>query len=85
METRLEEIHPGEILWEEFMKPLGLSSAQLAGALDLPAAQVDHLIAKCAPITPDIALRLAQHFKVSQQFWVNLQMHYDERLKNGGR
>jgi len=82
MENRLKEIHPGEILREEFMLPLGLSHVQLAEMLDVPASQVERLTEGKAPVSADMALRLAKQFKVSQQFWLNLQAHYD---RNGGR
>jgi addiction module HigA family antidote len=71
--------HPGEVLREEFMKPLGLSASPLARDLDVPVNRVTGIIALSDPraVTPDTALRLERHFGMDAQFWLNLQTEYD--------
>jgi addiction module HigA family antidote len=70
-------IHPGEILLEEFMKPLGLSQNELARALDVPPGRIGEIVNGRRGITGDTALRLARHFRMTPQFWMNLQSHYE--------
>ncbi len=72
-------IHPGEILREEFMKPLGLSSYRLAKELHLPIPRVNEIVREQRSITADTALRLARYFGTSPQVWMNLQSDYDLR------
>ena len=71
--------HPGEVLREEFMKPLGLTASALARDLDVPVNRITGIIADSDPrsVTPDTALRLEQHFGMDAQFWLNLQTEYD--------
>ncbi len=71
--------HPGEVLREEFMKPLGLSASSLARDLDVPVNRITGIIAETDPrsVTPDTALRLERHFGMDAQFWLNLQTEYD--------
>jgi len=71
--------HPGEVLKEEFMIPLGLSANALSRALDLPPNRVTGIIAAQSPraVTPDTALRLAWDFGTTPAFWLNLQTEYD--------
>jgi addiction module HigA family antidote len=69
--------HPGEILREEFLKPLGLSVNGLAAALRVPATRVGAIIKGERSVTPDTALRLARFFSNSPEFWVNLQTMHD--------
>jgi addiction module HigA family antidote len=71
--------HPGEVLREEFMKPLGLTASALARDLDVPVNRITGIIADTDPrsVTPDTALRLEQHFGMDAQFWLNLQTEYD--------
>jgi antitoxin HigA-1 len=71
--------HPGEVLREEFMKPLGLSASALARDLDVPVNRITGIIAETDPraVTPDTALRLERHFGMDAQFWLNLQTEYD--------
>ncbi len=71
--------HPGEILREEFMIPLGLSANALARALDVPPNRVTAIIAKDNPraVTPDTALRLSRYFGTTPELWLNLQVAYD--------
>jgi addiction module HigA family antidote len=70
-------VHPGEILSEEFLKPLGLSMNQLALALRVPANRINAIVAGERGITADTALRLGRYFGTSAQFWINLQARFD--------
>ncbi len=72
-------IHPGEILREEFMRPMGLSSYRLAKELHLPIPRVNEIVRERRSITADTALRLARYFGTSAQVWMNLQGEYDLR------
>lgn len=69
--------HPGEILSQEFLEPLGLTQAELARALDIPANRVNELVRGKRGITPETALLLSGYFKNSPEFWMNLQSAYD--------
>ena len=71
--------HPGEVLHEEFMKPLGLSANALAIALRVPATRIGGIIDRETPraVTPDTAMRLARYFGTTPEFWLNLQTAYD--------
>ena len=69
--------HPGEVLREEFMTPLGLSANALATALRVPATRIGEIIKENRAITTDTALRLARYFGTTPQFWINLQSAYD--------
>jgi addiction module HigA family antidote len=80
MTKKLKPVHPGEILREEFMVPLGLSSNALARAIDVTAARVNDIACERRGITADTALRLARYFGTSHQFWMNLQAHYDVEM-----
>lgn len=73
----LGPIPPGEILLEEFMKPLGLSANVLAAALKVPANRISAIVRGNRSITADTALRLARYFGTSPDFWMNLQSRYD--------
>ena len=77
MSKKLPPIHPGEILREEFMKPMGLSSSGLARALEVTPARVNEIVRERRGITADTALRLARFFGTDVQSWLNLQTHYD--------
>jgi addiction module HigA family antidote len=72
MTRKLKPIHPGEILREEFMVPLSLSSNALARAIDVTPARVNEIAREQRGITADTALRLARYFNTSHQFWMNL-------------
>lgn len=74
---KLQPIHPGEVLLEEFLKPMQLSQNQLALALRVPARRINEIVQGKRRITADTALRLARYFKMSPQFWLGLQMDYD--------
>lgn len=73
----LTPIHPGEILREEWLKPLELSANALAMALGVPAARINDIVLERRGITADTALRLARYFGTDAQSWVNLQTHYE--------
>jgi addiction module HigA family antidote len=74
---KLQPVHPGEVLLEEFLKPMNLSQNQLSLALRVPARRINEIVQGKRSITPDTALRLAHYFKMSPQFWLSLQMDYD--------
>jgi addiction module HigA family antidote len=69
--------HPGEILLEEFLKPLGLSQNKLSRNLGIPAQRINAIVRGQRAITVDTALRLARYFQTTPNFWLNLQNHYD--------
>ncbi len=77
MPRKLPPIHPGEILREEFMIPLGLSSNALARAVGVTAARINDIVRERRGITADTALRLARYFNTDEQSWMNLQTRYD--------
>lgn len=77
MKNRLPNVHPGEILLEELMKPLGLSQNQLARDLGVPPRRINEIVHGHRAVTPDTALRLARYFGMSSRFWLGLQMDYD--------
>lgn len=79
-ENLLDPISPGEILLEEFMKPLGLSANQLARDIDVPPGRISEIINGKRSITADTALRLGKYFGVSPEIWLNLQVDYDMRV-----
>lgn len=70
-------IHPGEVLAEDFMKPLDLSANALAKRLGVPANRISSIVGGKRDISPDTALRLERAFGSSAEFWLNLQAHYD--------
>ena len=70
-------IHPGEILREDFMKPLGLSMSRLALDLHVPVTRIAEIVHRRRGITPDTALRLGRYFNTSARFWLNAQSSYD--------
>jgi addiction module HigA family antidote len=82
MAELLEEIHPGEILLEDFMKPMGISARQLAADIDVSPSRISELVRGKRPITADTALRLGLFFNMDPRFWMNLQTEYDLRVAN---
>ena len=74
---QLANITPGEILEEDFLKPLGLSQYRLAKDISVPPRRINEIVKGERAITADTALRLGRYFKMSAQFWLNLQTHYD--------
>ena len=77
MAKKLKPVHPGEILREEFMKPLGLSMNKLATDLRVPVTRIAEIYHERRAITADTALRLARYLNTSAAFWVNLQWRYE--------
>lgn len=73
----LANITPGEILEEDFLKPMGLSQYRLAKDIHVPARRINEIVKGQRAITADTALRLGRYFKMSAQFWLNLQSHHD--------
>ena len=87
MEKRLPLIHPGEILEEEFLKPMNISQYRLAKEINVPARRINEIVHGTRGITADSALRLSRFFGMSDFFWINLQAQYDieaekERLQD---
>ena len=74
---KIAPLHPGEILLEEFLKPMNLSQNKLALDIRVPARRINEIVHGKRRITADTALRLAKYFKMSPQFWLGLQMDYD--------
>ncbi|MDA2918038.1 HigA family addiction module antitoxin [Desulfobacterota bacterium AH_259_B03_O07] len=74
---KIAPIHPGEILLEEFLKPMGISQNRLALDIRVPARRINEIVQGKRRITADTALRLAKYFGMSPQFWLGLQMDYD--------
>lgn len=77
MVTAHEPIHPGEILFEDFLAPLGVSQYRLAQVIDVAPRRINEIVHRKRSITPDTALRLARAFSTSDRFWMNLQTRYD--------
>ena len=77
MTEKLPPVHPGEILLEEFLKPLGLSQNRLALSIGVPARRINEIVLGKRGISADTALRLARYFNMSPQFWLGLQMDYE--------
>ena len=80
MTAHLEPISPGEILLEEFLKPIGISQSQLARAIDVPAGRVNDIVRGKRSITRDTAARFAIYFGTSPDLWINLQARYDAKI-----
>lgn len=75
--SKMPPLHPGEILDQEFLKPMGLSQNRLALSIRVPARRINDIV-QCKPrITADTALRLAKYFNMTPQFWLGLQIDYD--------
>jgi len=75
--SNLKPIHPGEILMEEFLKPLKISQYRLAKDINVPARRINEIVHEERAVSADTALRLGRYFSVSPQFWLNLQAHFD--------
>jgi len=78
---RLDPVHPGEILLEEFLIPMGLSQSALARALSVPPRRINEIVLGKRAVTADTALRLARYFEMSASFWVGLQTDYELDLE----
>jgi len=74
---KLKPIHPGEVLMEEFLKPMGLSQNRVALDIGVPPRRINEIVLGKRSVTADTALRLGRYFKMSPQFWLGLQMDYD--------
>ena len=75
--THREPTHPGEMLQEEFLNPMGLTQRELASAIHVPYQRINEIINKRRGITPSTALRLAKYFGMTAGFWMNLQLRWD--------
>jgi addiction module HigA family antidote len=76
-EQKLPPVHPGEILLEEFLKPMGISQYRLAKDINVPPRRINEIIHGTRSVTADTALRLSRYFGTSERFWLNLQTRYD--------
>ena len=82
-EQKLPPIHPGEILLEEFLKPMGISQYRVAKDIGVPPRRINEIVHGKRGISADTALRLSRYFGLSERFWINLQARYDlERQKD---
>lgn len=77
MNKKLELIHPGEILLEEFLNPLDISQYRLAKDINVPPRRINEIVLGKRAVTADTALRLSEYFGLSEKFWLNLQMKYN--------
>ena len=77
MDEKLPPIHPGEILMEEFLKPMNISQYKLAKDISVPPRRINEIVHGTRAITPDTALRLSRYFGLSERFWINMQTRYD--------
>jgi addiction module HigA family antidote len=77
MNKKLHSVHPGEVLHEEFLKPLSISQNKIARDIKVPPRRINEIVLGKRRVTADTALRLAIYFKTSPQFWMNLQSSYD--------
>ena|SRR3990167_2206841 len=85
---RIKPVHPGEILLEEFLKPMGISQNRLSLNIGVPPRRINEIVLGKRRITADTALRLGRYFNMASQFWLGLQMDYDldiEEDKLAGR
>ena len=76
-EQKLPPIHPGEILLEEFLKPMEISQYRIAKDIGVPARRINAIVHGKRAISPDTALRLSRYFGLSERFWINLQTRYN--------
>ena len=77
MRKKLPPIHPGEVLREEFLGPMGISQYRIAKDISVPARRINEIVHEQRSISADTALRLGRYFGISPQFWLNLQSHFD--------
>jgi addiction module HigA family antidote len=78
--NKMRPIHPGEVLREEFLVPLGMSAHALALELRVPAPRINEMVRERRSVTPETALRLARYLGTTAQFWLNLQTSYDLKI-----
>jgi len=76
----MKPIHPGEVLNEDFLAPMGITKYRLAKDINVSASKVGEIVKGTRGITPETALRLARYFGNSPEFWINLQRHYDMEI-----
>ena len=81
MSEKFAPVHPGEILLEEFLKPMGLSQYALAKDINVPARRINEIVHGDRSISADTALRLSRYFGMSENFWMNLQTRYDLEIQ----
>lgn len=74
---KMQPIHPGEVLLDEFLTPMGISQYRLAKEISVPPRRINEIVQKKRGISADTALRLGRYFNMSPEFWMNLQGHYD--------
>ena len=77
MVKRFQPVHPGEILLEEFLQPMGISQYRLANDISVPPRRINEIVRGKRAVSAYTALRLARYFGQSERFWLNLQVHYD--------
>lgn len=83
MSDKLPNVHPGEVLFEEFLSPMGISQNRLAREISVPPRRVNEIVLGKRAISPDTAIRLARYFGTSERFWLGLQMDFDlEEARN---
>jgi addiction module HigA family antidote len=75
--TQRAPTHPGEMLLEEFLKPMGLTQRELANSIHVPYQRINEIINGRRGVTPSTALRLSKYFRISPDFWMNLQLRWD--------
>lgn len=88
MAQKIDPVHPGEVLFEEFLNPLGISQYRLAKEISVPPRRINEIVHHTRGISADTALRLSRYFGTSERFWLNLQAQYDldiERDRLGER
>lgn len=79
---KIPPIHPGEILLEEFLKPMNISQYRISKDINVPARRINEIVQGKRGITANTALRLGHYFGMSPQFWINLQTHYDLEVES---
>lgn len=82
MGDRIEPIHPGEVLMDDFITGFGITQNRLAVAIGVPPRRINEIVHGKRGITADTALRLARYFGTSEEFWMNLQSHYELRIEH---
>lgn len=78
---KIQPVHPGEVLLEEFLKPMGISQYRLAKDISVPARRINEIIHGKRSVSVDTALRLSRYFGISERFWLNLQIRYDLEIQ----
>ena len=80
---KLAPIHPGEILLEEFLNPMGISQYRLSKEINVSPRRINEIVHGVRSITADTALRLSRYFGTSERFWLNMQIRYDIEIQKG--